>query len=667
MGRKFGAIRARTQEFEALARFLRDRVREADLTIGDLEAATGLKKSAISERLAGLKLDDEAFVDAVVVACTGTPALMPRRERMRRDGRRLLGIARTRSTAVLDLTGQPERVRNVAMVAQELALTAQAKLLDLHEQLDRKNGEVAALARVQQESQLALRDADALTSVLSTWVVVLADEVDRLSRDRELAMTARPPDLAGLGRADAELARTIAQHGRTAAELARAEHDRRLATALLAETLTRTRRLRDEVRQLRTAAQLPPDAGAMGGAAEGGTVFPDGTATAHAFGDDIDRALDRAETIGREIADRLHHALTALDEGAQTLPLSADSATDFADNGVTSTDTADNAPREDVLWWDMLAHVPTDAFVWAEETATALVGERDAHASDFARLVRERPVREILLLADRMRERQWEEGAARLRVSLTLALPLEELTALILALLEADSLLRRNEQGAQLLRAALAQRPVDDVLALHDALSRMDDPPQVVRDALAAIAQRPYADVVALARKHIEGPTVRRDRSALLTAVVRKWPPERVVDLVMELVDIDDGAIVWQVFFALPTSPARQTELLVRLWAALPSHEYFHEMLPVTYPRDGGVRPLAATIAALHVEWPPLLDRAADELRREVMPLIIRQTPVGDLDHLSKRLSERGLSPERIFAPYADLLVPDFVVPLADD
>ncbi|MEV6171340.1 hypothetical protein AB0L99_24270 [Streptomyces sp. NPDC051954] len=429
VGRKFGPVRARSQEYEALAHFLRQRVQEAGLTLGELEAATGLKKSAIGERLAGLKLDAE-FVEAVVLACTETTVLLPGRARLRKEGAQLLEIAKTHTTQVLDLTRQPTAVRNVAVAAQDVALKAQAKLLDLHEQLDRRNDELAALTRVQQQSQLALRDTDALSSVLSTWVIVLADEVEQLTQERRLAMTARPPDLKQLSGLDAELARTTARKGRTATELARAQEDGRLARALLTEALTRTRRVREEIRRLRDAAQLPPGGEAASGKPAAEDLY--GFASPSGFGADADAALDRAEVIGRTIADRLHTALTALDEEAETLPLSAASpaspasatrGTDNADNGLTSAFTTDNALPEETLWWDLLANVPTDPFVWAEETAAALAGDRNPHDPLFEHLARERPAREILLLADRLQEHRWLEGTARMRIALALSLP----------------------------------------------------------------------------------------------------------------------------------------------------------------------------------------------------------------------------------------------------
>ncbi|MFD9823193.1 coiled-coil domain-containing protein [Streptomyces violascens] len=658
VGRKYGRLSGRSQEYDALARFLRDRVTEAGLTVKSLTAATGLKKSAISERLAGNKLDAE-FIDSVVLACTEEGGLRPKRERKLQEARRLLLAAQQRSTPIVDLARHPPSVKNVVEDAQAIALEAQSKLLDVHEELARKGDELVRLTRVQQQSQLALRDANALFSVLSIWVVVLADEVEQLTRKRELTMVAQHPDLTRLSSVDAELARTIAHHGRTAAELARAEQEQRLAIALVAEALTRTRQVRHDVQRLRAAVQLPTEGEAAFEAEP--EMLVGRLAAPNTFGDDIDAALDRAEAVGRTIAERLHDALVTLDEGAATVSLSA---TDNADNAVTGTDATDNAPA-DKLWWDLLVDVPSNAFAWAEEAAAALVRDRDPQDPRFRHIAAERPLREVMLLADRLQEHRWLEGAARLRIALALSLAPKELTSMILALTRAGRFMQREEQGAQLLRAALAGRKTSDVLAVHNLLANRDsDTPRLVRRALSAIAQRPYADVLALLRDQLmDNPRV-LTHSALMEAIVREWPPEEVVSLVEQLMDIEDGDIGWWVFWALPTPPANQTELLVRLWNVLP-HKYFSEALPVLY-KEGDSSTLTTVLAALHAELPPPLDSAARGLAAEVMPLIIRRTTVETLDLVSEGLSRLGLSPVQIFEPYRDLLVPTFARPPGD-
>ncbi|MEV7982331.1 hypothetical protein [Streptomyces sp. NPDC086519] len=658
-GRKFGPLRARSKEYEDLARFLRTCMADAELTLAALEGPTNLRTSAISERLSGLKIDAD-FVEAVVVACTEADELRPRRGRLLKHGGELLRIAMSRSTQVVDLTGQPRLTRNAVVAAMDSAVQAQLKLVDLHEQLARKNDELATLAAIQYQSQQALRESDALSSVLSTWVVVLADEVERLGRERESAMTAQPPDLGRLSGLDTELARTVAQHGRTAAELARAQQDRTLATALLAEALIRTRRARDEVRSLRAAAQLPSGGGGL--AAEPSASLSDGIASPNTFGDDIDAALDRAEAVGRSIADRLHTALTTLDEGARTEPLSVpSSATDNPDNAVTGEDPTDNA-----LWWDLLADVPTDTFVWAEETAVGLVRDRDPLDPRFGRIAREHSVRAVLLLADRLQEHRWLEGAARTRVALALSLGPEKLLPLINALIRSGPLLNRAEQGAQLLRVALAGRTAEDTLELQYRLDHRAETPPVVRDAIAAIAQRPYAEVVALVRRQLTDNPRLLTHGLLMETIVRKWPPAEVIDLVRKTMDIEGAYVVGHVFFALPTPPADQTELLVRLWATAPSHPWISDSLSRLYPAGASSDDLAQIIKDLHADWPAPLDRAARELADQIMPLIIARTPLQDLSAISDSLTLAGLSPESVFEPYRRLLVPDFVRGYAD-
>ncbi|MFE5919099.1 hypothetical protein [Streptomyces sp. NPDC056468] len=86
----------------------------------------------------------------------------------------------------------------------------------------------------------------------------------------------------------------------------------------MAEALIRTRRVRLEMGHLRAASALP----ATNGAPVDTPVLPDeGLLPPGLLGDDIDAALERAETVSRRVADRLSGALTALDPGAETRPL----------------------------------------------------------------------------------------------------------------------------------------------------------------------------------------------------------------------------------------------------------------------------------------------------------------------------------------------------------
>lgn len=636
-GRRFGPLRADTEEYRAVAEFLRNRVREAGLTVQGLTEATGLGKSAISERLAGDKLDED-FVAAVVTACTEAVELRPRRGRLLSEGAALLARAERLRTPVLDVT----RERNPAL--RNLAVAAQQRLLELHEELHVKNGQLAALTRVRHQSELALREATGLASVLSVWVMVLADEVEHLTRERELTMSVVPPDLARLRGVDAELARTVERHARADAELTRTEQDRRLAAALLAEAMTRTRAIRREVLPLQAAVR--PE---VADGTKDSPVTADLTPQA-VYDDTVDAALERAEAVSRAIAERLRGAVTDLDEEAQTL---APAPADSADNPPTGPDTADNT-----LWWDMLGDVPTTAFAHAEETAVALLARRDPHDPEFEEIVRTRGPREVMLLADRLLAHHWAEGSVRLRAALSLGLPPAELAHLVLALAKIPGSMRRSEQGAQMLLAAVLLRPPADVLALTDQLGMVgDELPRVVRHGVEAFVRRPQADVVAYLR---DGQGHRASPPYVLEAVVREWPADRV----LALLDLDDGqgesVFAWLLLAALPRPPFAQTELLLHLWTRLP-HGHFMEMMPVLY--DGDWKEMATVIARLHHDWPPPLDRAARELAAEVMPLVIRRESLARLDLIADALTGEGLSPEEIFAPYKHLLTPEFMTP----
>ncbi|WP_030619578.1 hypothetical protein [Streptomyces fulvoviolaceus] len=653
-GRKFSPVRADTEEYTALASFLRNRMHDAGMTVRGLAEAIDMSSSAVSERLAGAKLEAE-FVTAVVEACTEEQELRPRRGRLLAEGAALLARAERRRTPVLDATQE----RNP--VLRHVAVAAQQRLLELHDELHLKNAELEALNRVQHQSELALRDTASLSSVLSVWVTVLADEVEHLTRERELTMSVVPPDLARLRSVDAELARTVERHGRTRAGLDRTERDRRLAAALLAEAVTRTRDIRREVLPLQAALRLPGADGAAGTTQVAADIAPLG-----AYGDDVDAALDRAEAVSRTIADRLRSAVLDLDDDAETFPLSAADAVDAmdnADNGPTSTDATDNAP-----WWDMLGDVPTGAFTWAEETAVPLLAARDPHDPRFEQFVRDRRPREVMLLADRLLAHHWAEGSARLRTALALSLPPDELAPLVLALAKTPGPVPRAEQGAQMLLAAVLLRTPADVYALTRLLTASgDDLPRTVRWGVAAFARRPRADVVDYLR--VQMPHDRMgSHTHVLGAVISEWPVDEVLALVDDLMVIEDGdentQFGWMLLAAFPRPPFAQTELLLRLWTTLP-RMYLGEMLPSLYQGDS--YELADVIVSLHKEWPPPLDGAARELAAEVMPLIIRRESLEGLDVIADRLAKRQLSPERIFEPYRGLLSPNFMTPPTDE
>ncbi|WP_332880926.1 hypothetical protein [Streptomyces sp. NBC_00564] len=641
-GRKFGPLRNHSQEYDTLARFLRTRVEESGLTVADLVGPTGLSKSAVSERLAGAKLTAE-FVDAVVVSCTKA-ARLPQRARLRSDAARLLGIAQERNTPVPDLTRHSPAVRNTAMAAMETAQRAQEELLDVHRELRRMSDEIEALTRIQYQSRLALNEATTLASALSTWVIVLANEVEQLTVERELSMTARPSDLPRLMAVDAELAGAVDRRDRTAATLARTDLDRQLATSLLAEALIRTRRVRQEMGHLRAAAALPAVHGAP---ADTPAESNEGMLPPGLLGDDIDAALERTETVSRQIADRLSGALTALDPGAETLPLPDAPAADNADNTVTSADAADNTRL-----WVRASDVDTPVFLWAEQTAEELLSDRNPLDARFAEAAQTRPPRDVLLLADRL-EYRWLEGASRLRLTLARSLDARALGPVILAVLDAKDSEYRARQGAQMLQAALWDRPASDIVALNESLHVEDGVrfPAVRTAFRVLVTRRPYDDILAMLKDMLRHGARDLHTGILFEACVQYRTPTEVADLVAELRAVDD-VIGFVVFTALRVPPVGHTELLVRLRNVLdPGH--FGEMLPTLYREPAS--DLASHIAELHRPWPDGLDAAARALRDDVMPLIIRGSSLDTLAVIETRLQRSGLSAEEIFGPYAGL------------
>ncbi|MFF4542479.1 hypothetical protein [Streptomyces aureus] len=421
--------------------------------------------------------------------------------------------------------------------------------------------------------------------------------------------------------------------------------DRQPATSLLAEALIRTRRVRQEMRHLRATAALPA---AHGTPAETPAPPDEGLLPFSLLGDDIDAALERAETVSCRIADRLSGALTALDPGAKTLPLPDGPAADNADNTVTSTDATDNTRL-----WVRASDADTAVFLWAERTAEGLLSDRNPLDARFAKAAQTRPSRDVLLLADRLEEHRWLEGATRLRLTLAQSLDARELGPVILSVLDAKDSERRALQGAQMLHAALWDRPASDIVALNESMHVEDGVRfPAVRTAFRVMAmQRPYNDVLAILKEMLGHSARDLHTGMLFNACVQYRTPTEVADLVAELRTVDD-VIGLVVFNALRVPPVGHTELLVRLRSVL-GPAPFGEMLPALYREP--TSDLADHIAELHRPWPDGLDAAARELRDDVMPLLIRRASLDTLALIETRLQRRGLSADKIFSPYADL------------
>lgn len=77
---------------------------------------------------------------AVVEACTTTPELRPSRGRLLAEGSALPARAENRRTPVLDAAREKDPV------IRNMAVAAQARLLELHEELHAKNSQLEALS-----------------------------------------------------------------------------------------------------------------------------------------------------------------------------------------------------------------------------------------------------------------------------------------------------------------------------------------------------------------------------------------------------------------------------------------------------------------------------------------------------------------------------------------
>ena len=654
-GRKFGPLHGETEEFNALARFLRQRVGQANLTLENLEAATGLRKSAISKRLSGIDLDGP-FVAAVVAACTtdGRAAL---RERYLAQGEELLSTAKKKRTAVIALDSRPPAVRDLVVNSLQKVMDAQERLLEAREQLTIKQDQLAQAVQARLQAEQALQAANSLSSVLGTWIVVLADQVEYLAQQRVEVAAVRPPDPNRLGQVEADLARVLTRHERTAQDLRRVESDRSLAAGVLGRLIVRSRQLQRDVEQLRRLVDSD-----QGGAVPKPAAL-ERLDTPSLFTADIDFALDRAEEVSRAISMQLQGALADLGE----LPADSRGPLSVADNALTSDGTTDNA-----LWWDMLAQVPAESLQWAEAEASLLLRTRDRTDSRLADLVHRHPTREIMLLADTLDRFLWSEGAARLRHALARSLPVEELVALAGALMEPSLGNRRSDHGAQLFIAAAMQwapPTVARLVSLQLDRRAQEQPlgdPVLKRMArtLNAAAWRSLEDVCSIIREVMRVNPRIVSASPFLTGVLDR-PSDEVLELLgmIEQASLEENeAFSWPIL--LHSLPQRErlfenTELLLRLWAmeGLPVYErglLLDSCLPES-PHG-----LAASILKLRQSWNPPLDHAAEQMLGKLIPVIIDISTIADLRDIGVLIANKGLDPDEVFGPYQHRLTVTF-------
>lgn len=280
--KQWGDLKGPTKQADALAGLLRGWLDTAQLRIDDVLAQLTPEhfrsgripgRSTISQRLAGVRLDDE-FVQAIADICSGEDAAL--RERMFTEARAL--ASREDLTRPANISkGKPD----TAELANEL-VTVQRRSLALQDKLVRARERAMELDRERSRSHQMVVVLLTMVDKLQRYTSTLHAERDRL-REREH----RPQQLEEVRK---KLARSEKQRRSAEDELDRAREERAKADRLAEEAAEQIRTLKDELERLRQGTGQPDNSPLR-------TVPSPSTSEVKDFetaADDIDDALAKA-------------------------------------------------------------------------------------------------------------------------------------------------------------------------------------------------------------------------------------------------------------------------------------------------------------------------------------------------------------------------------------
>ncbi|MEV6363162.1 hypothetical protein [Nocardia asteroides] len=663
-------MRGETAEFNETARFLRDLMDEAELTSKDLQVClrTRLAEATIGNRLAGVGLTWE-FMEDVVLACTERAELRRKRPQYLQHAKKKWEIAQNSRTSPVVVDAKTSQGSLTSAV-----IDLQRTAVDLHERLHAKQNQLTAARTARAHAELALRSSSALAAALSPWVLILLNEIDHLTRERNALAAVHPVDSVRLGSLDSEIAQTRTRHDDTARDLAAAETKRGLAVQVLASSVTLARQLHRDMQRLRqtAAADVDSDNTASTVTTMHQLVDPEFML------DSIDEVHDHAVSTTITITNQLNEAMAIL-------------ATINSSSSIQVSGYSDPSTRSPRLWWEMIDDVPADVLAWAEATARQLIQTHDAHDARITTTAQSRPAREVILLADTMWRFGWIEGSARMWDALALQKQTAHVAQIVSALMSEPEprryYLPSNERfvhperteprvrpeprfvrGARMLRVALTVRPLDEALAIHDEAVRT-----LSAEAVTAILfERGYSDVVQMFVKGFRVDSSRESTKPLVNFALRSMSAEAILALVDEVTAIlraaqlermredqetlpgydwrePDWWVLWAFVAPLPLDRRREVgvELLVRIWMRKEEQWLFGEMFATLY--RGRYDEL---LADLLVRWPPPLDQPAKELAEMVFRTAsdgYRRT--GTLKFVARALKDAGVDPALIFGP----------------
>ncbi|GAA5094932.1 helix-turn-helix domain-containing protein [Nocardia iowensis] len=296
-GRPRAPVRARCQEHNELAEFLRQRMDTARVRQTDL-VRSGRRRAAVSDKLRGLGLD-WTFITDVLTACTTDPS------RLRSDlqlAHQLWQRGLTNPTPPFPIDNQPRQARDAYQAALQHRRDADGEVIEVQRELLVKHKQLESAQAAAREADAARRMAGDIVVLLTTVVLMLAEEIQQLTHAPPKNHRGSTPATGG------SLDWAINRHDLAVDQLADSQHQHQRAIRTLAAATVRVRQLRNMLHTY--ASHGPPEHTALDNSA---------LAIAEPLSlDNIDRVLHVITSTRQTMIDNLDHAVIDLYDATTT-------------------------------------------------------------------------------------------------------------------------------------------------------------------------------------------------------------------------------------------------------------------------------------------------------------------------------------------------------------
>jgi diguanylate cyclase (GGDEF)-like protein/PAS domain S-box-containing protein len=244
-GHPWAALKGEDPALHGLAHYLRAVIDNADVTMKQLASELGCSTASISKKLNGSTLPEESFVLGVVRVCTKDIRIVNKR----------LGDAKARWARAS--SDQGVRIRRPDARLDDpraLIITAQERVIQVHEQLHEANLQLRASERAEQRTTKMVWTL--------TWALgQIVQKVRDLTAERDAALAQAATSAVELDATQQTLADATGIHERTQSQLGRAKAEHHRAQQLVRTVEDKIERLRAKVRALTMPSQEPSNPG----------------------------------------------------------------------------------------------------------------------------------------------------------------------------------------------------------------------------------------------------------------------------------------------------------------------------------------------------------------------------------------------------------------------